>query len=617
MPLPIAAGAMAAVGFIGPMFVHSLFSIIIGASPLAEFTRQQFNQRWPLFLAPMPDLVRERLLEVIDESTFQALMARQGFDATQTANILAGAESLLDASHLVFANFRGIIEDGEYERQMLRNGFSAESLTAFKEVSRFFPAVPDLVTFAVREVYTPSIREEYQLDADWPERFGEEAAKAGLDLEQAKNYWAAHWILPSVQMGYEMLHRGVITQEQLMTLLKTQDIMPFWRQPLIDISYNPLTRVDVRRMYRLGVLDVDAVFKAYKDIGYNDENAGLMTDFTVAYETQEEKTLTKSEVLRGYNRKALAREETIEWLGLIGYPPELAETIVLIEDAKLIQDETDETIDIVVDQYVDGQIDKAKLEDELGLLELTPAQVSNIIWKADRKKQRAIKMPSIADIRRWVDDGQVTREDGLAMLTKLNIPSEYVPFYLGEKKRLPSVSDIRRWYANDILDAAKAESLLTELGIPPEFVTFYLIEKERLPSVSDIKGWAKAGIIEEGRAQELLALLKVPEEFIPLYLEEKLRTPSIKDVQVWLSEGFIDESKAKKLLTALEIPSDLHDFYLKEKMRIPTIKDVQKWYGEDFIDRARAVGLLTSINVRPEFIELYLTEIEAKKEEEE
>ena len=613
----VAAGAMAAVGFIGPMFVHSIFSIIIGSSPLAEATRQNFNKKWPINIPPVPDLVHQRLLGVIDADGYAGMMLRHGYDADQQARVFAGAEQLLDASRLVFANFRGIIEDGKYEAEMQRMGFSAESLAAFKEVSRYFPAMPDLVTFAVREVYTPDIRKDYGLDEDWPEKFGQEAAKLGVDEEQARNFWASHWILPSIQMGYEMLHRGVITKDQLSTLLKTQDIMPFWREPLIQISYRTLTRVDVRRMYRVGVLDRDGVLRAYKDFGYDDERAEMMTDFTILYETEDEKGLSVTEILRGYERHIISREDAIEWIMLSGYNNEIAEIKVVILEAKMTQDETDDKIDLLEEQYVAGLIVKTELEDELGLMELPPEQVNSIIWRADRAKQRAIRMPSVSDVQRWVDEGLISRDDGLEALRKMNIPEDFVALYLGERKRLPSIGDIRRWHRQGTIDTGQAGDLLTELRVPPEFIQYYLAEPEKVPSPGVIKGWVKGGLITSSRGEELLALQRIPEEFIPLYLEEKLKEPTLKDVQVWLSEGYIDESKAKKILTQLDIPSDLHDFYIKERMRIPTISDVKKWYKNKFVDRPRAVQLLTSLNVRPEFIELYLMEAEGVEEEEE
>jgi len=136
---------------------------------------------------------------------------------------------------------------------------------------------------AVREAFTPEIAARFGQYQDLPPDFVEWVGKKGLSKEWAERYWAAHWSLPSPQQGFEMLHRGVINEGDLNMLMRALDIMPFWRDKLIQIAYRPLTRVDVRRMFALGVLDVSGVRKAYTDLGYNDYNADLMTDFTIKY----------------------------------------------------------------------------------------------------------------------------------------------------------------------------------------------------------------------------------------------------------------------------------------------------------------------------------------------
>ncbi|GAI28470.1 unnamed protein product, partial [marine sediment metagenome] len=55
---------------------------------------------------------------------------------------------------------------------------------------------------------------------EYPPEYEEAAKKAGLPPEQAENYWASHWVLPSILQGYEMLHRNVIGSEELGDLFK-------------------------------------------------------------------------------------------------------------------------------------------------------------------------------------------------------------------------------------------------------------------------------------------------------------------------------------------------------------------------------------------------------------
>ena len=134
-------------------------------------------------------------------------------------------------------------------------------------------------------------------------------AKHGFDPQWAQYYWYSHWVLPGTTQGYEMMHRGIISQGELQTLLRVSDIPSFWREKLMEMSYKPYTRVDVRRMYGLGVLDESGVKRSYLDLGYNDEKAEAMTQFTILYEAGDDadiltqyKDLTKAMVLQAFKK---------------------------------------------------------------------------------------------------------------------------------------------------------------------------------------------------------------------------------------------------------------------------------------------------------------------------
>ncbi|GAJ10812.1 unnamed protein product, partial [marine sediment metagenome] len=219
-------------------------------------------------------------------------------------------------------------------------------------VTEVIPSAGDIIRYAVREVYTPDIAKAFGQFDELGVSAGEidgvlsgaitkpsldpegVLAKAESDIEAAglppatfTKEWAAHWLLPSILQGFEMLHRGVIpfksTGTQALSLERLMialDIMPAWREPLKDISYNPFTRVDVRRMHKIGVLDEEAVFTAYADVGFSpfapghdhetvaaafacetcrhESKVGHMLDFTILYNAdppEAEKTVTDTE----------------------------------------------------------------------------------------------------------------------------------------------------------------------------------------------------------------------------------------------------------------------------------------------------------------------------------
>ncbi|GAH82476.1 unnamed protein product, partial [marine sediment metagenome] len=165
--------------------------------------------------------------------------------------------------------------------QLTKIGIHPDYLELHKELALVIPPVADIITMAVREVFTPEIAARFGQYEDFPAPLEEWGLKKGLSKEWSERYWAAHWALPSATQGFQMLHRGVIDRDDLDRLLRAQDVMPFWRDKLTQIAFRPLTRVDVRRMYKEGVLDEAGVYEAYLDHGYAEENAKRMTEFTI------------------------------------------------------------------------------------------------------------------------------------------------------------------------------------------------------------------------------------------------------------------------------------------------------------------------------------------------
>ncbi|GAI64652.1 unnamed protein product, partial [marine sediment metagenome] len=160
---------------------------------------------------------------------------------------------------------------------------------------------------------------------DIPDKYLEEAFKAGLPEDQAKNMWAAHWLLPGANQGFEMFHRDIIKAPELEMLLTALDIMPFWREMLIKLSYNPLTRVDVRRMHAMGVLEEKGVYDSYRAVGYSPENAELMLDFTKRYNADEGTGLTRASVQKAYKIGLITEEQLREFFKSFGYTPDVVE----------------------------------------------------------------------------------------------------------------------------------------------------------------------------------------------------------------------------------------------------------------------------------------------------
>ena len=166
-----------------------------------------------------------------------------GYTIEDIDKIFLGMESVLNINDVRSLFYRNKINDSEVTKRLLGLGYSSDNVAHLKELFPLIPPVSDLVLMAVREAFSPEIVQAYGLYDDLPADFVTHAKTIGLDENWSKAYWAAHWQLPSMTDGFEMFHRDIIDRSELETLLRTKDIMPYWRDRLTKIAYNNYTRV--------------------------------------------------------------------------------------------------------------------------------------------------------------------------------------------------------------------------------------------------------------------------------------------------------------------------------------------------------------------------------------
>lgn len=294
-------------------------------------------------------------------------------------------QPILDHTALEVLRRKGSISDSEWERELSKLGWTNDRQKQIKALRDLIPGSGDLIRMAVREAFSPDVVARFGYAQDFPPEFADWMVKQGFSADWAKKYWYAHWELPSLMQGFEMLHRlrpgetsNPVTLDDIKTLLRIQDVAPFWRDRLTEISYNPLTRVDVRRMYGMGVLSEDEVYRNYRDIGYNEENARRMTEFTVRYERQTERGLTREAIQGSYKRGLIARDTAITQLGEVGYPDDIADFYLDIIDFDTAANQTDEKLSAIKAKYLAGALTNSTVIDELGRMNL-PAERMNAL----------------------------------------------------------------------------------------------------------------------------------------------------------------------------------------------------------------------------------------------
>ena len=302
-------------------------------------------------------------------------------------------------------------------RYLRWQGFSLPDAERILASWHWFPSPLDLVRFVVREVFDPAYRAIHYDPYKPPPKYLELAAKAGMPTDTATWYWDAHWELPSVPMAFEMLHRGVINEEDLDRLLAAQDVMPSWREAIKRISYHPYTRVDIRRMYKLNVLQATDLVRAYKDAGYDEEHAQNLSEFTILDALGKERTAARSTLERLFLRYLLEEQDLRDGYEALRFNQDAIDMMVQ-ELTIRRQDEFLETrTETIHALYIVGDLDEAQARAELAKLGQDPAAADLAVakWRAERVRL-APKIP-VTDLTAWLRNGIITQAYFFSQMT--------------------------------------------------------------------------------------------------------------------------------------------------------------------------------------------------------
>lgn len=382
------------------------------AGPPLEELRQEVSGIIRPALLPPADLIDAFYRGELDRDDVNRDLHQAGFTDEKIEALLAIGRSFLPAPELVRLWLRGIIDEEELDRALLGQRVRPEDLPRIKEAAFFVPGPQDLIRMAVREVFTPAIRERFGLDQDFPPEFEGFAKQVGLSEEWARRFWGAHWELPSVRMGFEMFHRGFIPREDIDLLLKTADVMPFWRENILKIAFRPITRVDVRRFHKLGLIDEEELTRRYRDVGYSPEDALKMTEFTIAFNAPDEpedsaplRGLTRSLTLGLMEDGAITPTDATELLEGIGFSPDLAALLVGQRELEVERSERKEQAELITESVKTGEITFEAAQDRLGSLGLEPLELKKGLTRLTRDMAKRPNIPSVKQLEQMADAG--------------------------------------------------------------------------------------------------------------------------------------------------------------------------------------------------------------------
>jgi len=286
--------------------------------------------------------------------------------------------SRLDPMAVITAWRRDPSKYEHYFQDLREQGWTDERIEALKFVTLFYPGANDLVNWQAKEVFEPAMISKYGLRDELGELRRDDFYKAGMSDEQIDNYWMAHWEHPQLNTIIEMLRRTDFTEDDFRAWFRLVEIPPYWREKLIQVSYEIPTRVDVRRFWDMRTITEARLREIYAQQGYHGQDLDDYVLWTKVYSampdlisrwkngwisldevrstligygmpadrleeiiqtkiepesqarTTAEKDLTKTEIYKGVKFGVISWSEGIELLMDLGYSEDEADYILTI-----------------------------------------------------------------------------------------------------------------------------------------------------------------------------------------------------------------------------------------------------------------------------------------------
>lgn len=279
------------------------------------------NEGTPVRMPDEGQLTALWLRDKITDENFEKYLKELGDNPLARLAFRELSQGRIDPGSWITAFRRKYKNFAQIENDLRDQGWSPARIEALKFVTLYYPSPAELIHWTAREVFEPDMVSKYGLTADMDKLRREDFYKAGMDDEQINNHWIAHWEHASWMQMIEMLHRGIITEQDVKDWFPLIEMAPYWAENLIKIAYTWPTRVDVRRFWDMRTIDEARLRELYEGMGYHDKNLEDYIKWTKVY-TDFPMMMTR------FKSGWITEDEIRSWLIGLGIPPERVEQFI-------------------------------------------------------------------------------------------------------------------------------------------------------------------------------------------------------------------------------------------------------------------------------------------------
>jgi len=281
---------------------------------------------YDILAAIQPYIVKEDLMIAwwrrgkISLETLKLAMKQHGF-TDEAIDILIKLTDVIFPSDIVApAWLRDKAKYEKYWEDVKALGVSDDRIELLKEMAYQMPSVRDVVGFLAHEVFEPKMIAKYGLDDEWGELDKTLFEKVGLKEDMALNYWRDHWQHASWSQARDMLHRDILTEQDVYDWFRLVEVPPYWRKGLTALMWDVPGRIEVRMMAQLGLVDKAFIMDILKKDGLAEEYREVVADMNLVRGI-------RTDIQTRYTKKWIDSEGVKAELAKSGLSPQIAERL--------------------------------------------------------------------------------------------------------------------------------------------------------------------------------------------------------------------------------------------------------------------------------------------------
>lgn len=248
----------------------------------------------------------------------------------------------------------------------------------------------------VRDANDEQLVATFGMDDEFTVKFGKDIQEwseaQGVDPKYMQFAWRSHWSIPAPGQLFEMYHRlrylpdgdpRKVSEETIRTALVQQDILPFWIDKFLAVSFRPLSRIDARRAFQIGSIDKTQLREAWQAQGYDDANAEILVEFT---DKNRLLTILRSPWINRFATGEITQDEMIEELTEEGMRNDDQPKVVRRANIKLAGNRRKRCLSAYRKRFLSGEFTSDEALPVVESLGLTIPQASQIIggWECER-----------------------------------------------------------------------------------------------------------------------------------------------------------------------------------------------------------------------------------------